>query len=289
MKWITRQRPKIDRVACPWLIARFIDRSPQFLFVPPEEVLERARALGATPFDVEGAELSHRGERCTFDTFLDTYRLHSPALRDLAEIVRGADTARMDLAPQSAGLLAISLGLSRLCMDDDQRMLREGFVIYDALHEWLQHARTEVHGWDPMRASDPGEPAWDRLRSHGVELHLSARRVSAGGRAVELKPKEFSLLVALVARSGRVLSRGFLLQHVWAYQSDVTSRTVDWHVASLRRQLGDQAAPLVTVRGMGYRWGVEEASDGGHPPPHESESRTMPHDRRRRGAGGVRR
>jgi hypothetical protein len=255
VKWITRERPKIDRVACPWLITRFIDRAPQFLFVPPDEVLLRARALGATPFDIEGAELSHRGDRCTFDTFLDTYRLQQPALRDLAEIVRGADTARMDLAPQSAGLLAISLGLSRLCMDDDQRMLKEGFVVYDALLEWLQHARTEVHGWDPMRATDPGEPAWDRLRSDRVELHLSARRALVDGRAKDLKPKEFALLVALVARAGRVLSRSFLLQHVWAYQSGVTSRTVDWHVASLRRQLGRAAAPLVTVRGMGYRWG----------------------------------
>ena len=259
MKWITRERPKIDRVACPWLITRFIDRAPQFLFVPPADVLDRATELGATPFDIEGAELSHRGDKCTFDAFLDTYRLNTPALRDLAMIVRGADTARMDIAPQSAGLLAISLGLSRLCMDDDQRMLKEGFVVYDALYEWLQHARTEVHGWDPMRATDPGEPAWDRLRSHGMELHLSARRAFVGRKSLDLKPKEFALLVAMVARAGRVLSRSFLLQHVWAYQSGVTSRTVDWHVASLRRQLGKAAAPLVTVRGMGYRWGDETA------------------------------
>ncbi len=254
MQWITRERPKIDRVACPWLITRFLDPAPRFRFAPAEEVLRQARALGATPFDVEGAALSHRGDRCTFDTFLDTYRLDAPALRDLAEIVRAADTARLDLAPQAAGLLAISLGLSRLCLDDDQRMLREGFVVYDALHEWLQHARSEVHGWDPMRATDPGEPTWDRLRSQGVELHLSARRVLVRGAPVALKPKEFSLLVALVARSGRTLSRSFLLQHVWAYQPDVTSRTVDWHVATLRQRLGPAAAPLATVRGMGYRW-----------------------------------
>ncbi len=255
MKWITRERPKIDRVACPWLVARFIDRAPQFLFVPPAEVLARAEALGAIPFDVEGAELGHRGDRCSFDAFLERYRLETPALRDLAVIVRGADTARLDLAPQSAGLLAVSLGLSRLCLDDDQRMLKEGFVVYDALFEWLQHARTEVHGWDPMRATDPGEPAWDRLRSHAVELHLSARRALVDGAPIDVNPKEFALLVALVAREGRVLSRSFLLQHVWAYQSDVTSRTVDWHVASLRRVLGAAAAPLVTVRGAGYRWG----------------------------------
>lgn len=257
MHWITRERPKIDRVACPWLIARFLDASPRFHFVPAAEVLTRAQELGATPFDVEGVELSHRGDRCSFDTFLDVYRMEQPALRDLAVIVRAADTARLDLAPQAAGLLAVSLGLSRLCLDDDQRMLAHGFVVYDALYEWLQHARTEVHGWDPMRAGGSGEPAWDRLRSGSLELHLSAQRVLVAGRPVELRPKEFALLVALVARAGRVLSRGFLLQHVWAYQAGVTSRTVDWHVAVLRRRLGPAAKPLVTVRGMGYRWGDE--------------------------------
>ncbi len=216
--------------------------------------------LGATPFDVEGAELGHHDDRCSFDAFLHRYRLQTPALRDLADIVRSADTARLELAPQAAGLLAISLGLSRLCMDDDQRMLTTGFVVYDALYEWLQHARNEVHGWDPLRVTDPGEPSWDRLCSHDVELHVSARRALVRGQVVPLKPKEFSLLVALVARSGRILSRGFLLQHVWDYQSGVTSRTVDWHIAALRKQLGPTGEALETIRGAGYRWREDDRS-----------------------------
>src|SRR5262245_42673906 len=114
MKWVTRERPKIDRVACPWLITRFIDQDPEFLFAPKSEVLRIAEATGATPYDVEDVELSHEGELCSFDAFLTKYGLaNDQALLDLAVIVRGADTARLDLAPQCAGLLAISLGLSR--------------------------------------------------------------------------------------------------------------------------------------------------------------------------------
>ena len=112
MKWITRERPKIDRVACPWLIARFIDGDAEFVFAPPAEVAALAAELGATPYDVEGVELSHDGPLCTFDAFLVRYSLTDPALQEIAVIVRGADTARLDLAPQAAGLLAISLGLS---------------------------------------------------------------------------------------------------------------------------------------------------------------------------------
>src|SRR5947207_1467568 len=107
MQWVTRERPKIDRVACPWLIARFIDGGAEFLFVPPARVHDVARDTGAIPFDVEGVELSHDGEKCSFDAFLATYQLHDPALADLALIVRGADTALLDLSPQCAGLLAI--------------------------------------------------------------------------------------------------------------------------------------------------------------------------------------
>src|SRR5688572_22273113 len=125
MKWVTRERPKIDRVACPWLISRHIDAGAEFLFVPPDRVRPEAEATGAIPFDVEGVELSHDGERCSFDAFLDAYGLDDPALGDLAVIVRGADTASLDLAPQCAGLLAISLGLSRL-FDDDHEQLRHG-------------------------------------------------------------------------------------------------------------------------------------------------------------------
>src|SRR5439155_15492995 len=111
MKWVTRERPKIDRVACPWLIARFIDSEPEFLFAPPPDVHRVARDTGATPYDVEGVELSHDGPLCSFDAFLVKFQIHDPALSELARIVRGADTDRLDLAPQCAGLLAVSLGL----------------------------------------------------------------------------------------------------------------------------------------------------------------------------------
>jgi len=151
MRWITRERPKIDRIACPWLVARFIDREAEFLFVPPDEVKRRAAATGAVPFDVPGVELSHEGPLCSFDAFLKKYRLDDPALRELAVIVRGADTERLDLAPQSAGLLAISLGISHN-FPDDHEALRHGMVVYDALYAWLKHARGERHTWNPQRA-----------------------------------------------------------------------------------------------------------------------------------------
>jgi hypothetical protein len=157
MKWITRERPKIDRVACPWLIARFIDAEAEFIFAPPSEVTRLATETGATPYDVEGVELSHEGELCSFDAFLRKYSLtNDAALRDLAVIVRGADTARLDLAPQCAGLLAISLGLSRV-FSDDHEQLRHGFVMYDALYAWLREARQETHTWNPQRFEQPSE------------------------------------------------------------------------------------------------------------------------------------
>jgi hypothetical protein len=154
MKWVTRERPKVDRVACPWLIARFIDREPEFLFVPPAEVMRVARETGAIPYDVEGVELTHEGPRCSFDAFLSRYRLRDPALDELATIVRGADTARLDLAPQAPGLLAISLGLSHV-FGDDHEQLGHGFVIYDALYAWCRHARAETHDWNPQRVPAP--------------------------------------------------------------------------------------------------------------------------------------
>jgi hypothetical protein len=146
MKWITRERPKIDRIACPWLITRFIDREPEFLYVPTGDVLRVAAESAAIPYDIPGVELSHEGELCSFDTFLKKYALTDPALQDLAVIVRGADTDRLDLAPQCAGLLAISLGLSRNFADDHE-MLKHGMVIYDALYAWCCHARGETHTW----------------------------------------------------------------------------------------------------------------------------------------------
>ncbi|PYO33897.1 MAG: chromate resistance protein [Gemmatimonadetes bacterium] len=152
MKWITRERPKIDRVACPWLIARFIDRDAEFVFAPPSEVKRLAAETGAIPFDVEGVELSHDGPLCSFDALLAKYQLDDPSLQELAVIIRGADTARLDLAPQAAGLLAISLGLSHNFRDDHEQ-LRHGFVIYDALYAWSRHVRGETHTWNPQRAA----------------------------------------------------------------------------------------------------------------------------------------
>lgn len=157
MKWITRERPKIDRVACPWLIARFIDEAPEFLFVAADQVIPQAEATGATPFDVVGVELTHDGPHCSFDAILKKYGLNDPVLHDLAVIVRGADTARPDLAPQCAGLLAISLGLSHNFADDHEQ-LRHGFVVYDALYSWLKHVREEKHDWNPQRLPNRGAP-----------------------------------------------------------------------------------------------------------------------------------
>ena len=149
MKWITREHPKIDRVACPWLIARFIDKTPEFLFVPPAEVIPQAAALGAIPYDVENVELSHVGPLCSFDAFLLKYQLTDPALAELAIIVRGADTDMQSLHPACAGLFAISLGLSHNFKDDHEQ-LRHGFVMYDALYAWCRHARGEKHNWNPQ-------------------------------------------------------------------------------------------------------------------------------------------
>jgi rhodanese-related sulfurtransferase len=146
--WVTRRRPKIDRIACPWLIRRFIDPNARILYVDPPEVANTAKETGAIPFDIEGVEISHEGERCSFDTMLRLFGLDSdPHLARLALIVRGADTARHDLAPEAAGLHAVSLGLSALAGDDDHGLLAQGFVIYDALFAWLRHAADERHNW----------------------------------------------------------------------------------------------------------------------------------------------
>jgi hypothetical protein len=147
MRWITRERPKIDRVACPWLIARFLDKEPGFIFVPPNEVIDKAQRLDAIPYDVHGVELTHDGELCSFDAFLRKYNLDEPELHYLAMVVRGADTDRHDLTPESGGLFAISLGLSNLHPDDDQAVLRDGFIVYDALYRWLKFCRCEKHLW----------------------------------------------------------------------------------------------------------------------------------------------
>lgn len=135
MKWITRERPKIDRIACPWLIARFVDKEPEFIFVPADQVMAQAQQLGAIPYDVEGVELGHEGPLCSFDAILKKYQLSDPILQKLAVIVRGADTHRLDLAAECAGLLAISRGLSEVFQDDHEQ-LRHGLVMYDALYAW---------------------------------------------------------------------------------------------------------------------------------------------------------
>ena len=137
MKWVTRERPKIDRIACPWLILRFIDREAEFLYVPPADVLSTAKSTGATPYDLPGVEMSHVGERCSFDAFIEKFHLRDPALDRLATIVRGADTSRLDLAPQAPGLLAISQGLS-MNFKSDHEMLEHGMVMYDALYAWCR-------------------------------------------------------------------------------------------------------------------------------------------------------
>jgi hypothetical protein len=148
MKWVTRERPKIDRIACPWLIARFIDNEPEFLYVPGNQVLETAERTGAIPYDIPQVKFSHVGEKCSFDAFLAEYRLGEPALQRLAEIIRGADTSRLDLTPQSAGLFAISLGLSAV-YSDDHEMLTHGMVMYDALYAWCKSRQDESHDWPP--------------------------------------------------------------------------------------------------------------------------------------------
>lgn len=135
MKWITREHPRIDRIACPWLILNFVDASAEFLYVPAGEVEKMAAETDATPFDIEGVELGHHGDECSFDAFIRKYDLHDAALDKLARIVRAADTGRPDLAPEAAGLLALSTGLS-LNFENDHEMLKQGMVVYDALYAW---------------------------------------------------------------------------------------------------------------------------------------------------------
>lgn len=147
-RWITRERPKIDRIACPWLVLRFIDPAAQFFYAPTGQVFAEASRLNAVPYDIPGAPITHEGELCSFDALLKAFDLHDPALLHLALIIRGADTARLSLAPQCPGLLAISLGFSVL-HGDDQAMLQAALPMYDALYAWCRSAQDETHGWDP--------------------------------------------------------------------------------------------------------------------------------------------
>ncbi len=147
-RWVTRERPKIDRIACPWLVARFVDPDAEFLYVPTADVKHVAAERGAEPYDIADVAFTHVGELCSFDAFIKTYRLSEPALDRLALIVRGADTGHLELAPQSAGLLAVSLGLSRN-FADDHAMLKQGMVMYDALYAWCKDGQSETHHWNP--------------------------------------------------------------------------------------------------------------------------------------------
>lgn len=144
--WVTRHRPKIDRIACPWLIRRFVDPNAQFLFVSPAEVFNVADRFAAIPFDIEDVFWSHREEQCTFDTMIEEFRLETKPLKHLARIVRGADTDRHDLAPEAAGLMAASLGLSRMYRDDIAQ-LNAGMNLYDAFYRWARDATGEGHTW----------------------------------------------------------------------------------------------------------------------------------------------
>jgi rhodanese-related sulfurtransferase len=152
-RWVTRERPKIDRIACPWLISRFVDSRAEFLYAPATAVREVAQTRGAIPYDIPDVRFSHSGPHCSFDAFLEHYRLTDPALLALARIVRGADTGDLALAPQAPGLLAISLGLARICPDDGE-MLEKGMVVYDALYAWCRDGQDETHTWNPAALRD---------------------------------------------------------------------------------------------------------------------------------------
>ena len=149
MKWITRERPKIDRIACPWLIKNFVDSNAEFIYVPKDKVFDKAKELNAIPFDLPGAEFTHEGDNCTFDYIVKKYKVTDPAVLQIAQIVRGADTDSFDLAPQAAGLWAISAGLSYNYSKDDQEMLCIGMKIYDALYSWAKYGQDEKHTWSP--------------------------------------------------------------------------------------------------------------------------------------------
>jgi len=200
MKWVTRERPKIDRIACPWLIKRFIDKKAEFIYVPFEQVKAKAKELGAIPFDIPDVEYTHYGNQCTFDYFIKKHKITDPAIRKMAVIVRGADTDRHDLAVQASGLWAISAGLAKNIHDDHQ-LLNAGFVIYDALYTWAKELQNEKHTQNPVeillldvydkfirqkKGSAKKTPAWARELKEIIQdqidtnLSLSLKEVSKG-------------------------------------------------------------------------------------------------------------
>jgi hypothetical protein len=148
MKWITRERPKIDRIACPWLIKNFVDKEAEFIYVPKDKVFSQAKELDAIPYDIPGAEYSHEGDFCTFDYIIKKHNIVGPAINQLAVIVRGADTDSFELAPQAAGLWAISAGLS-FNIKNDLEQLAIGMKMYDALYSWAKYVQEEKHKWSP--------------------------------------------------------------------------------------------------------------------------------------------
>lgn len=148
MRWITRERPKNDRIACPWLLKNFVDPEAIFYYVPKDQVFDKALELDAIPYDIDGAEYSHYGDQCSFDFIVAKHKINDPAIQQLAVIVRAADTDRFELAPQAAGLWAISAGLSHTITDDHQ-MLEVGFKVYDALYAWAKYLQKEKHIWKP--------------------------------------------------------------------------------------------------------------------------------------------
>lgn len=196
MKWITRERPKIDRIACPWLIRKFIDKDAEFIYVPFKEVLGKAKKLNAIPFDIPGVKFSHNGSYCTFDALVKEYKIKDPAIKTMAVIVRGADTDRHDLAFQCSGLWAISAGLAHNFRDDHE-LLEKGILIYDALYSWAAHLQNERHTQQPFeslllnvfnsylknkRGTNKKPPAWaqelkDIIQDH-IDTNLSLKEIS---------------------------------------------------------------------------------------------------------------
>ncbi len=200
MNWITRERPKIDRIACPWLIRRFIDAEATFYFVPFDEVLLKAEELNATPFDIPGVEFTHYEDRCTFDYLIEKFGIDDPAVKDMAPIVRGADTDAHFVAPQSAGLWAISAGMS-FNITDDHELLEKGMLIYDALYSWARHLQKQRHTQSPTEklllevfnaymqeksGQSSKAPRWARQLKEIIQdqidtnLNLSLKQVAAG-------------------------------------------------------------------------------------------------------------
>lgn len=210
MKWITRESPRIDRIACPWLIKNFIDPEAEILYVPFNQVKEKARQLKATPFDIPGVEFTHYTDQCTFDYFISKYSIKDPAVLALAPIVRGADTDRHELARESAGLWAVSSGLAHICRDDHE-LLEKGMLIYDALYHWAKYHRNEKHTKQPaenllievfekylkQRTHGKKIPAWVKelkdIIQDQVDTHITLKQLS---KDVDIHPaylsREFS-------------------------------------------------------------------------------------------------